>query len=392
MLAYTFYEGDNRVRRCAEALARRGDHVDVVALRREGQPRLETIRGVHIHRIQLRRIDERGPLSYLRKLSAFFLRSTYWLIVHGLKKPFDIIHVHSVPDFEVFATLVPRLIGAKIILDIHDIVPEFYASKFNVSGRSFIFRMLVMIERLSASYCHHVIISNHLWHQRLTKRSVKPHKCTTLINYPDRSIFSRRPRTRANAEEFVLCYPGTLNAHQGVDLAICAISQLRECAPSVRLQIIGDGPDREKLKRMVAELGLNQFVTITGFIPMEQVAEAIANADLGIVPKRSDSFGNEAFSTKILEFMAMGVPVLASRTAVDQFYFDDELVQFFEPQNVDDMAAKILQLMHDKPRCQSLQDKATGFIERNNWNQREAEYLNLVDRLVGQPSLCEEPA
>src|ERR1700739_516631 len=105
MVAYTFYESDNRVRRYAEALAKRGDQVDVIALRREGQPRSEIIRWVRVHRIQVRRIDERGPFSYLRKLVAFFVRSMWWLSVHGLKKPFDVIHVHSVPDFEVFATL-----------------------------------------------------------------------------------------------------------------------------------------------------------------------------------------------------------------------------------------------------------------------------------------------
>ncbi len=392
MVAYTFYESDNRVRRYAEALAKRGDQVDVIALRREGQPRLEIIRGVRVHRIQVRRIDETGPFSYLIKLVTFFVRSMWWLSVDGLKKPFDVIHVHSVPDFEVFATLLPRLTGAKVILDIHDIVPEFYAGKFKVSERSLIFRMLMMIERLSASYCNHVIISNHLWYAKLTKRSVRPQKCTTIINYPDLSIFFRRTSTRSADDEFVLCYPGTLNEHQGLDLAIRAVAKVCERVPSIRLQIIGDGPDREKLKKMVTDLDLENFVSISGFVPMERVAEIMANVDLGIVPKRADSFGNEAFSTKIMEFMAMGVPVLASRTAVDQFYFDGELVEFFEPQNVDDLAAKILELSQNHSRREGLRKRATAFIEHNNWDVRKTEYLDLVDRLVGQAALCEEIA
>ena len=392
MVAYTFYEADNRVRRYAEALAKRGDEVDVIALRREGQQRSEVIRDVRVHRIQIRRIDERGPFSYLRKLLAFFVRSMWWLSVHGLKKPFDVIHVHSVPDFEVFATLLPRLTGTKVILDIHDIVPEFYAGKFKVSERSLVFRMLVMVEQFSAWYCNHVIISNHLWYAKLTKRSVRQQKCTTIINYPDPSIFCRRSSTRSKDDEFVLCYPGTLNQHQGLDLAICAVAKVCERIPSIRLQIIGDGPDREKLKKMVTDLGLENFVKISGFVPMERVAEIMANVDLGIVPKRADSFGNEAFSTKIMEFMAMGVPVLASRTAVDQFYFRDELVQFFEPENVDDLAAKILELAQNQSRRECLRNRAAAFIELNNWDVRKAEYLDLVDRLVGQAALCEEVA
>src|ERR1035437_7972695 len=132
MLAYTFYETDNRVRRYAEALVKRGDQVDAIALAREGQPSFEVIQGVRVFRIQKRVIDETGPISYLIKLLAFFFRSAWFLTVRHLREPYDIIHVHSVPDFEVFATFIPRLLGARVILDIHDIVPEFYASKFNI--------------------------------------------------------------------------------------------------------------------------------------------------------------------------------------------------------------------------------------------------------------------
>lgn len=92
MLAYTFYEADNRVRRYAEALARRGDQVDAIALRREGQPCFETIRGVRVYRIQERRIDETGPLSYLWKLLLFFLRSMWFLTVRGWNPRYDLIH------------------------------------------------------------------------------------------------------------------------------------------------------------------------------------------------------------------------------------------------------------------------------------------------------------
>src|SRR5579863_7952997 len=102
MLAYTFYERDNRVRRYAEALARRGDRVDAIALARDGQPAVEIIQGVRVFRIQKRRIDERGPFSYLVKLLLFFLRSAWLITAQHLREPYQLIHVHSVPDFEVF--------------------------------------------------------------------------------------------------------------------------------------------------------------------------------------------------------------------------------------------------------------------------------------------------
>lgn len=381
MVSYSFYEADNRVRRYAEALAKRGDEVDAISLRREGQPSVETIRGVRVYRIQERRIDEQGPFTYLRKLLLFFVRSMWSLSILSFRKRYDVIHVHSVPDFEVFATLIPRLIGAKVILDIHDIVPEFYASKFEVTQHSLIFRLLVFMERLSITYSSHVIISNDLWKDKLLARSSPACKCTVIINYPDPSIFYRRPALSFR-EEFVLCYPGTLNHHQGVDLAVRAVSLLREKAPNLRLLIIGDGPDRNTLSDMVKREHLEDRVTMRGSVPLETVAETMASVDLGVVPKRKESFGNEAFSTKILEFMSMGVPVLAADTRIDRYYFSDRLVEFFESDNVDDLAAKILHLMHDSERRKSLCEAPTSFMKSNNWDVKKGEYLSLVDRLI----------
>ena len=383
MLAYTFYEVDNRVRRYAEALARRGDRVDAIALAREGKNNTEVIKGVRVLRIQKRVIDETGPVSYLLKLMLFFFRSAWRVTIEHLKDPYQVIHVHSVPDFEVFAAFIPRLMGAKIILDIHDLVPEFYASKFKVGERSLIFRTLVLLEKLSIAFSSHVIISNHLWYEKLIRRSVRPEKCTAIINYPDPSIFAPRPRPASPNGEFLMCYPGTLNWHQGLDLAVEAVALLRDRAPNVKFLIVGDGPDREKLRSMIQEHRLEDRVFLKGFIPMEQVAEIMSGIDLGVVPKRRDSFGNEAFSTKIMEFMAMNVPVVASRTAIDEYYFSDRLVQFFESGNPADLAAKILALIADPDRRNSLRGCSSEFIARNNWDVKKQEYLALVDRLAG---------
>lgn len=384
MLAYTFYDADNRVRRYAEALARRGDQVDAIALAREGQPAFEILQGVRVYRIQKRVIDESGPFSYLIKLLLFFIRSAWFLAVHHLREPYQLIHVHSVPDFEVFATIVPRLLGARVILDIHDIVPEFYASKFKVGEGSLVFRLLVTIERLSIAYSNHVIIANHLWHEKLIRRSVRAEKCTAIINFPDPAIFSPKPRPARAADEFVMCYPGTLSWHQGLDLAVEAVALLRERIPQLRFLLIGDGPERENLKRMIRERNLEDRITLTGLIPLEQVAVVMAGVDLGVVPKRSDSFGNEAFSTKIMEFMAMGVPVLAARTRIDEYYFNDELVQFFESGNAQDLAAKIVELVERPERRAKLRSACTEFIGLNNWDVRKQEYLGIVDRLAAK--------
>ena len=121
MVAYTFYEEDNRVRRYAETLAQRGDRVDVIALRRQGRLQRDVMNGVNVYRLQRRTVNEKGKFTYLVKLFLFFVRSMFFLTREHLRNRYDVIHVHSVPDFEVFAALIPKLLGAKIILDIHDI-------------------------------------------------------------------------------------------------------------------------------------------------------------------------------------------------------------------------------------------------------------------------------
>jgi glycosyltransferase involved in cell wall biosynthesis/peptidoglycan/xylan/chitin deacetylase (PgdA/CDA1 family) len=381
MLVYSFYESDNRVMRYAEALVKRGDSVDVIALRKEGTPHYEEIRGVKVYRIQKRMIDEKGKISYLLKLIAFLFNSLIFLTNRHLKNSYDLIHVHSVPDFEVFATIFPKLQGAKIILDIHDIVPEFYASKFHENEKSTLFKALVMLERISSEYADHVIISNHLWEKTILSRSVERDKCTVIMNYPDESIFYQRSRER-NDGKFVMIYPGTLGWHQGLDIAIQAFASIKDQAPETEFHIYGRGPEKKKLERLIAELGLENRVFIKETVPIEQIAHVMANADLGIIPKRNDPFGGEAFSTKILEFMSLGVPVIVSETKIDKFYFNDSVLKFFKPEDANDLAQCMLSLRNDKDLRDRLCENAQKFVENYSWEKKKQEYLGLVDSLT----------
>lgn len=381
MVVYSFYETDNRVMRYAEALAKRGDSVDVIALRKEGTPRYEKIRGVNVYRIQTRMIDEKGKISYLLKLVTFLLNSSIFLTKKHVKNPYDLIHVHSVPDFEVFATIFAKLKGTKIILDIHDIVPEFYASKFNESKNSILFNALALLERLSIKFSDHVIISNHLWEKTLLARSVEENKCTVIMNYPDEAIFYKRPRER-NDDKFIMIYPGTLGWHQGLDVAIAAFAKIKDQMPEAEFHIYGRGPEKKNLEHLITELGLEHRVFIKDTIPIDEIANVMANADLGIIPKRNDPFGGEAFSTKILEFMSLGVPVIVSETKIDKFYFNDSVLKFFNPDDSNDLAQCMLLLRKDKALSDRLTENARGFVENYSWDKRKNEYLDLVDSLV----------
>ena len=124
-------------------------------------------------------------------------------------------------------------------------------------------------------------------------------------------------------------YPGTISYHQGLDLAVQALSLIKDRAPGAEFHIYGSGPELESLLSQIAELKLEERVFVKAPMQSNDIPSVIENADLGIVPKRNNGFGNEAFSTKILEFMAMGLPVVIPDTAIDTYYFNDSIAKFF---------------------------------------------------------------
>jgi len=384
MMAYTFYEGDNRVRRYAEALAKRGDSVDAIACRRPGQPFREVISGVTVYRIQTRRINEKGKLDYLVKIMLFLLTSFFFLTWRHLLKPYRFIHVHSVPDFEVFAAVAAKLTGAVVILDIHDIVPEFYAGKFSGGRITRLSKALMVVEKICCGFSDHVIIANHLWETTLVSRSIKKEKCTVMLNYPDPAIFKSDLPRHAGAT-FSISYPGTLSRHQGLDIAIRALAIVKKESPiSFQFDLYGRGSEEQSLKDLVLSLGMEKTVLFHGILPLDIIAGRMAMSDLGIVPKRADDFGNEAFSTKIFEFMAVKVPVLISSTKIDRYYFNDSLVMFFESGNVRECADKILFLAENPLVRETLINNAQSFIGQYSWDVKKDEYFALVDYLTSK--------
>ncbi|HEV2437686.1 MAG TPA: glycosyltransferase family 4 protein [Verrucomicrobiae bacterium] len=386
MLVYSFYESDNRVMRYARALVERGDQVDVIALGDgEQRPLFETIEGVNVHRIQRRLRNEGSKYAYLYRLLKFCAKSSFVLSRLHLKRRYDLIHVHNVPDFLVFSAWLPRLTGAKVILDIHDILPEFFANKFRKPEGSLYVRLLKIVEKLSARFANHVIISNHLWSEKATARSVPREKCSVFINYVDLNLFRSR-RTR-NDGRFIILYHGGLQRHQGLDLAICAFDKACRQKPETEFHIYGGGSMKPELEALVQELGLRDRVFLRESVPVREVAEIVANADLGVVPKRADSFGNEAYSTKIMEFMAGRVPVIVSRTKVDTFYFNHSVVRFFESGDENDLARAMVDLMNNRELRESLVRNASAYVLQNNWDTRKQKYLNLVDSLISSTEL-----
>ena len=382
MISHSVYTNDNRVRRYAESLAARGDRVDVFALgRSQDASNEQTIEGVHVSRVQDRTAKgQRSKLAYLWPLLRFLVLTSIRLTGRHFRQPYDIVHVHNIPDFLVFAAWYPKLTGVPVILDIHDIVPEFFASKFKTSSPGITSRLLLWMERASAAFADRVIIANHLWLEKYARRTGRTGRCTVFINHVDARLFKCIPRTRQNSHQIVL-YPGGLQWHQGLDIALRAFQQVAREVPAAEFHIYGEGNAKESLVSLTNDLGLNEKVRFFEPRGIHEIATIMANADLGVAPKRADCFGDEAYSTKIMEFMAVGVPVIVSSTKVDRFYFNDSIVRFFEPGNPDALAREMVALLRDDELRRRMTAQAFKYAATHCWENRRNDYLCLVDSL-----------
>jgi glycosyltransferase involved in cell wall biosynthesis len=204
-------------------------------------------------------------------------------------------------------------------------------------------------------------------------------------NHVDERIFQPQAKVKS-ADGPLIMFPGGLHWHQGLDIAIRAFATLKRAQPDARFHIYGDGSSKRELMALVKELGLGDSVRFFAPMGLRDIARVMAGADLGVVPKRADSFGNEAYSTKIMEFMSLGVPVVVSATRVDRHYFNDSVVRFFESGNHEQLAQAMLEVLGDAGLRASMVANSAEYVRRNSWSQNRRRYLQLVDSLAARRS------
>jgi glycosyltransferase involved in cell wall biosynthesis len=387
MIVHNYYPlKETRVEREARALIDHGYEVDVICLQSEGEPSVETRDGVNVYRLSVRRQKNRGPGLQLLEYLAFFVLAFAKVTALHRRRRYRVVQLHNLPDFLVFAALVPKLTGARLILDIHDLMPEFYAARFNSDLTSWPVRLVHWQERISCRFADHVITVTELWRETLIKRGLPPAKVSVVMNVADDRIFHQArgvdPPVRDD-DCFRLIYHGTLTQRYGIDLAIRAVHRVRQEIP-VHMTIHGRGTYLEALVKLTDELDLRERVHFsTEPVPTCELPLLIMKADLGVVPYRRDVFTDGILPTKLMEYVALGIPVIAARTPAIAAYFDETMVQFFTPGDPEDLARCILTLYADRKRLAQLAQGAGEFNRRYNWAKVGAEYAALVERLGG---------
>ncbi|MFX0200272.1 MAG: glycosyltransferase [Candidatus Hodarchaeota archaeon] len=382
MLGYFPYDYDARVQSYVNFLQNEGISVDIICLGEKNSGIIsDNGAKVSVFTIKDRKEKEKSRIMYILNLTLFFILAMYKVSFLHFKKKYQFIHVHNLPDFLVFAAWIPKLFGSKILLDIHDILPEFYARKYKVSLDSLITKSLLVIEKISCRFSDHVIVANETWRDRLVERSVNRNKCTSLPNFPDRHLFSsvETPQSGVSTDSFRILYHGSLTEHHGLDIAIKALDILRHKIGPIKFTLYGGGPSEFEIRSMIRSLGLENIVEIKKPVPHDQVPKILKNADIGVVPKRDGIFAKEAVSTKLFQYVAMGIPAVVSRTEAEKRYFGEDEVKYFTPEDPEDMAKCIQELYENPEDRYRISQRALRKIDDYSLDNNKREYLRIIN-------------
>lgn len=390
MLVHGYYLNDVRVRREAETLAEAGYKIEIVCLRepkqpgKQQEPNKEKVNNVLIHRLPLTR--KRGKtLRYLYEYLVLTILGTWKLICLHFKKPFQVIHIHNMPDILVLAGLIPKWTGAKLLLDIHDPMPELYKLKNNIMQNRWIVKTLRWQEKFSCGLAHHIISVNETMRENLERKRIPSKKIFILNNFPDTKYLPIKdditcwPR---HNNGFVLFYAGTITEHYRLDIAIEALALALRDIPGIKLRILGVGNELDRVLQLAHNLGVKNYVEYLEPVPFDKMRNMMEDADVGISAHQGGAFGDLYFSTKILEYLTQGLPVISSRTKTILRYIPEDTVFYFEPENAEDMAKQIIQIWSEPDLVRKKMKNAKRLLHKYIWETEKYKLINFYQELL----------
>jgi glycosyltransferase involved in cell wall biosynthesis len=389
VVLYSSYPADPRPRRAAEALIEEGASVEVICLKEtEVEEAQECFNGVQITRIPLRK-RRGGKFCYVRQYGSFIVQSGIILTCRALEKRYDLVHVHNMPDVLVLSSLVPKLLGAKVILDLHDPMPELMMTIFGLLENSSSVWLLKNLEKWSVKFADAVLTANEACKSLFASRGCPLEKISVVINSPDESIFEqrvpsvRRPEGRGLSRPFVIMYHGSLVERHGLDLAVLALGKIKRSIPEVELRIYGPSTAfLERVLNSVRQTDLEPAVRYLGPKKLEQIVEAIRDCDVGIIPNRRSVFTELNTPTRVFEFLSQGKPVVAPRSQGILDYFNPQELNFFELGDADDLAAKIKYVFEHPGEMVEMVERGQVAYRTHAWSRERLRFVSIVTGLL----------
>jgi len=361
-------------------------HVELICLRASpDEASRETFNGVDIVRVPIKR-RRGGAAAYLFQYAAFIAAAFAMLAGRSVTRRYALVHVHNMPDLLVFSALVPKLLGAKIVLDLHDPMPELMTTIFGFNASSATVRMLKRLERWSIAVADVVLVVNLACKRIFGSRSCPPDKIHVVMNSPDEKIFSFRPPPELAPKAhkpFVLLYHGSILERNGLDVLVQALSLVRRSMPDVELRIYGEHtPFLDRAMDMARTTGVDDCVRYFGKKGLEDIVAAIDACDAGIIPNRRSLFTEINTPTRIFEYLSRGKPVVTGRAPGVCDYFDEDALVFFDLGDAEDLGraiVRVIQHPHDLPRVVK---RGQEIYLAHRWSAERAGFVERVTRLL----------
>lgn len=382
---YGRYPADPRIRKEVETLERYGYSIDVLCLREAGGPKVEMKGRIRVFHLPLDAI--RGTrFRYVFQYSLFFLLVATKLTVGAARYRYGVIHLHSLPDFLVFAAMPARLFGSRVVLDLHESMPRLYLARFGDPPGSWVHRLTVAAERVSCKVADRVITVNPVLAELLRDNGVPSSKVEVVENSPDWQTVPGPDSTvidqQGGPPEIVIA--GGLNDERDLLRVVTAIGLVCR-SHEIRLRLIGRGerPYLERLARTVQELGLDKQVILEDEVAQAFIPQLLRNSVLGIVSYRRNPLTEVATPNKAYEYATLGKPIVAADLPGLRRLFGDAAV-YYAPEDPSSLASKVLEVLENPVLRAKLSWCARAVSREHRWEIMAERLAAIYEQLSGK--------
>jgi glycosyltransferase involved in cell wall biosynthesis len=343
---------DRRVWQEALALRAHGHIVSIVCPKGRGFDKgHEILEDVHIYRYGLP-LEAESALGYgLEYGLALFMQFALAIRV-AVTRGFDVIHACNPPDTIFLIGRFFKLFGKRFIFDHHDINPELYEAKFG--RRDLWYRLLCRLERWTFATADASIATNESYRRIAIERGhMAPTKVFVVRSGADltrvRALPARVELRRGKAH--LVGYVGVIGKQEGLDLLLEAVAYMRRALhrDDVHFVIVGDGTELAAIRQLCRELALDDCVEFTGRIPDAALWEIMSTADVCVNPDRANDMNDKSTMNKILEYMALGKPIVQFDLTEGRFSAGEASL-YARPNDVADFATRLCELLDDSAR------------------------------------------